>query len=211
MTPIKNNFEKLAVFTLAFFLAFNVSYAKKSGKTQPTTNRQNRSQNDNSNMKGLLIRIIKQKEHLDDSIEEMEDHGNDLSLAQILSLDLTFNLVNKNIKRATFLAKEELIKIRPEANAFKYAKAILSHADKLNKKAFHIQRLIGKSLAKNSKRPGLRDALNSKKSKKVKGKSFREMIKEKKAIKNLAKSAKRLRASSKKLNATSKWLYVVSK
>ena len=171
-------------------------------------------QNDTPNLKKILLELIKQNEHLDDVIDEMKDSGHNLNLVQISSFDLTFSIINENLKRISILAENELIKPRPIDGSYTYTKTILSHADKLNKKIYRVQNSVKKSLSKKSilrDAPANRQTANSGKTKKIKGKNLAQIIKEQKAIHKLAKNIKQLKISSKKLRATSKWLFIVNK
>ena len=206
------NFKKFMFFAIAFFLTFSLSYAnqtvKKADKTAKKNNTQTLKNTNTPKLKKILLELIKQNEYMDDVLDEMKDSDSDLSLIQISSLDLTFNIINNNLKKLSLLTKDELIKIQPTGTNLTYTKTILSYADKLNKKVYHAQKFIRKSL---SAEPILRDAPGLRKTKKIKGKNLLQIIKEQKAIHKLAKNIKRLKTTSKKLHATSKWLFIVSK
>ncbi len=202
------NFKKFVTFILAFFLTLSLSYAKKADKVAVKNDTQTIVNPATPKLKKILLDLIKQNEYMDDVLDEMKDSDNNLSLAQISSLDLTFDIIDKNLKRISLLTKDELIKMQPTGLNLTYAKTIFSHADKLDKKIYHAQKLVRKSLSKNSI---LRDAPNSRKTKKAKGKNLLQIIKEQKAIHKLAKNIKHLKLTSKKLYATSKWLFIVAK
>lgn len=202
------NYKKLLTFTLVFFLMIGVSYAKKADKIAVKNSKQTLTETSAPKLKKILLKLIKQNEHMDDVLDEMKDSGNNLSLTQISSLDLTFNIINENLKRIALLTKEELLKAQPISNNATYAKTILSYAAKLDIKVYRAQKFVKKSLSKNSI---LRDAPGLKKTKKVKGKSLLQIIKEQKATYKLEKNLKTLKRTSKKLHATSKWLFIVSK
>jgi hypothetical protein len=201
-------YKKFIAFTLTFFLMFGISYAKKADKLNLKNNKQTLTKTETPKLKQILQDLIKQNEYMDNVLDEMKDSGKDLSLTQISSLDLTLNIINKNLNHISLLTKEELIKIQPISNNAIYAKTILSYATKMDIKVYRAQQIIKKSLSNNSI---LRDVPNSKRSKKIKGKSLLQIIKEQKAIHKLAKNMKNLKRSSKKLHATSKWLFIVAK
>ncbi len=201
-------YKKFIAFTLTFFLMFGVSYAKKADKLNLKNNKQTLTETETPKLKQILQELIKQNEHMDNVLYEMKDLGRNLGLTQISSLDLTLNIINKNLERISLLTKEELIKIQPISNNAIYAKTILNYATKMDIKVYRAQKIIKKSLSKSSI---LRDTPNSKKSKKIKGKSLLQIIKEQKTIQKLAKNLKNLKYTSKKLHATSKWLFIVAK
>ena len=148
---------------LTFFLAFSLSYsgdigaitykhqtAQKTDKAIAKTGTQTTEEADTPELKKILLELIKQNEHMDDIIDEMEESEHSLSLIQISSLDLTANIISTNLERLSLLTKNELIKIQPSDNTFTYAKTILSYADKLDKKIYRAQNLVKNFLSKKS-------------------------------------------------------------
>ena len=218
------NFKKFIAFIFTFFLMFGISYAEKVPKVTANTNAQITKETETPKLKKILLGLIKQNNHMDDVIDELKDSGNNLNLFQISSLDLTFNILNKNLKQLSILTKDELMEIQPASNTSIYAKTILSYATKLDQKVYYAQKLIKNSLSKNSllrdvprampvSSSGVysRQTTNSKTTKKTKGKNLLQVIKEQKAIHKLSKNINHLKLSTKKLHATSKWLFIVTK
>ena len=122
------NFKKLTAFTLVFFLTLSFSYAKKADKpVSPVSNEPTQISEEPAEpkLKKILVQLIKQNNYMDDVLEEIKESRNNLTLTQIASLDLTFNIINKNLKQIALLTKEALIEIQPNNTNSTYAKTIL--------------------------------------------------------------------------------------
>ena len=142
------NFKKFTAFILAFFLSLSLSYAKKADKVAVKNDAQTIEAPAAPKLKKILLDLIKQNEYMDDILDEMKDSDNNLSLIQISSFDLTFNIIDKNLKKISLQTSDELIKMQPTGLNLIYARTIYSHADKLHAKVYHAQKLVRKSLSK---------------------------------------------------------------
>jgi hypothetical protein len=159
-------------------------------------------------MKDMIIKLVRQDEYLDETIELIEESNNKLTIEDIEATNLTIKLIRNNLEHILFLAKKQFSEVQPFQGLSKYTKTMLSYTNKLDKKISFLNRTILKSINKKSK---MRDALSSKKNPKFQGKKLTLILEEEKAMQKLSEHIKELSSFSRKLNATSKWLHIVSR
>ncbi|MEK7722077.1 MAG: hypothetical protein AAB359_06775 [Elusimicrobiota bacterium] len=161
--------------------------------------------------KGILFKLVRQDEYLDEAIETLDSAGGPVGAENISALSVGLKAIAENLNRVSALNKTEFSAIQPGSGLSIYTNAILSYSRKVNRKAGQINVLVAQLAAK-KKKASMRDAVSSKKGgKKIRGKGLTQLLAEKNAVEKLSGDVKNLCAASHSLNATSKWLYIASR
>ncbi|MBI4655220.1 MAG: hypothetical protein HY746_00580 [Elusimicrobia bacterium] len=174
-------------------------------------------------MKDILLKLVRQDELLDETIESMEDSSR-LTVQDILAMSLSLRVVKNNVEHITYLTKKQFPEIQPSSMLAKYTRTISSYAGKLDRKTFYVESLASKLSGEKS---SFRDAPSGSKRAKTRGKNMRnsasgapgavsyangrQILEKQRALANLSENLKNLKSSSKKLKAASNWLYIASK
>ena len=162
-------------------------------------------------MKNILFKLVRQDEHLDETIETLNTSKRKLSVYDLSALGLSLKVIKSNLDTVSTMNKDQFPEVQPNRNLTIYTRAILSYSRSISRKITKISSLVTGTPLKN-KRPAMRDAVASRKGKKTGNeKRLTRIIEEQKAMEMLSSDIELLKASSRKLNATSKWLYIVSK
>jgi hypothetical protein len=188
-------------------LAFAGSNAKASAKASPEVKQEDAKVTE---FKDILLKLVRQDEYLDESIETLESAKGRLSSHDISAVGLSLKVIAGNLDRVSVLNKNEFASIQPGAALSKYTNTILSYSKSVSRKSAQVSAIAAK-MAAAQKKAGMRDAVSSKKGARKGGKKLIQIMEEQKALAALAADAGTLRRASRGLSATSKWLYIVSK
>jgi len=163
-------------------------------------------------LKGILFKLVRQDEYLDETIDTLDSANGKLSLDDISALGLGLKMIKGNLDAISALNKKQFAEVQPNPALNVYTRTILSYSRQVSQKIVKVNGLVARAALKN-KKSAMRDAVTSKKGGKaaVKGKKLTQILEEQQAMERLSVDIKTLRVSSKKLTATSKWLYIVSK
>lgn len=206
---MKNKFALTAGLILlsGLGLAFAGSEVKTDAKATPEVKQEDAKVTE---FKGILFKLVRQDEYLDEAIETLDSSKGRLSAHDLTAMGLSLKMIAGNLDRVSALNKSEFASIQPGSNLSKYTNTILSYSNKVSRKSALVGAKVAKLAAAN-KKAGMRDAVSSRKSAKKGGKKLTQMLEEQKALAALAADAKTLRKASRNLAATSKWLYIASK
>ncbi|MBU2575105.1 MAG: hypothetical protein KKH28_13620 [Elusimicrobia bacterium] len=199
-----------AVLTIIF--AVNLVFANTSKTAAAGTKAQAAATNNarTKEMKNILFKLVRQDEYLDEAIEILDSSTSKLTADDISALGLSLKLIKNNLEHLAALNKKQFSEVQPYTGFAIYTKTILSYSRKAAVKVGQAGELVSAAVAK-GKKSAVRDAVSSKKGKKVKGKNLTQILEEQKAMEKLSADIRNLKASAKKLYATSRWLYIVSK
>lgn len=206
---MKNKFALTAGLILlsGLGLAFAGSDVKTDANAAPEVKQEDAKVTE---FKGILFKLVRQDEYLDEAIETLDSSKGRLSAHDITAMGLSLKMIAGNLDRVSALNKGEFASIQPGSNLSKYTNTILSYSNKVGRKSALVGAKVAK-LAAAAKKTGMRDAISSKKGAKKGGKKLTQLLEEQKALAGLAADARTLRKASRNLTATSKWLYIASK
>ena len=206
---MKNKFALTAGLILlsGLGLAFAGTDAKAAAAAAPVVKQEDAKVTE---FKGILFKLVRQDEYLDEAIETLDSAKGRLSTHDLSAMGLSLKMIAGNLNRVSALNKGEFATIQPGSSLSKYTNTILSYSNKVNRKSVLVSSRIAK-MAAATKKAGMRDAVSSRKGAKKGGKKLIQLLEEQKALAALAADAKTLRSASRNLNATSKWLYIASK
>ncbi len=186
-------------------LAFADSPAKNQAQVPEL-----RPESEPKEFKGILSKLVRQDEYLDEAIEMLDTSGR-ISPDKISAAGLSLKIIAGNLDSVSAMTRNEFAAVmRPGPHFSTYANAIFSYSRKVNRKAERVNLLAARMAAANRK-SAMRDAVSSRKSSsKTRGVKITRILEERKALDSLAADARALRSSTRKLNATSKWLYIAA-
>ena len=162
-------------------------------------------------LKGILFKLVRQDEYLDETIDTLDSANGKFSLDDITALGLGLKMIKGNLDAISAMNKKQFAEVQPNPALNTYTRTILSYSRQVSQKVAKVNGLVARAALKN-KKSAMRDAVTSKKGgKAAKGKKLTQILEEQKAMEKLSADIKTLRVSSNKLTATSKWLYIVSK
>ncbi len=195
---------------LILFSGLGLAFAGVDAKTTPKAAPEVKQQDAKvTEFKGILLKLVHQDEYLDEAIETL-DSSKRLSAHDISAMGLNLKLIAGNLNSVSALNKGAFATIQPGSNLSKYTNTILSYSKSVNRKSALVSAKVARLTAA-TRKPGMRDAVSSRKGTKKGGKKLTQLLEEQKAVAALAADARNLRSASRNLNATSKWLYIVSK
>jgi len=161
--------------------------------------------------KAILLKLVRQDEYLDETIDTLGASGGRLSTGDISATGLSLKLIAGNLNKVSALNKTEFASVEPGSADTRYIAAIFSYAGKVDRKSAQVGKLVTRLSAKNNK-VSMRDAVSSRKgASKTRGRKLDQLLTEQVALARLADDSKDLRAASRGAAATSKWLYIASK
>lgn len=206
---MKNKFTLTAGLILlsGLGLAFAGTDVKAASKAAPEVKQEDAKVTE---FKGILFKLVRQDEYLDEAIETLDSSKGRLSAHDISTIGLSLKTIAGNLNRVSVLNKNEFASIQPGSHLAKYTNTILSYSNKVNRKSVQVSAIVAK-MAAATRKAGMRDAVSSKKGARKGGKKLTQLLEEQKALATLAADAKTLRSASRDLTATSKWLYIASK